>query len=55
MNGLTPHLVYPHFVYSLDSIHYLNNLVYQITLSMASWTDCYGLMITCSIMHMASE
>ena len=36
-------------------IHHLPHLVYQITFSMASWIVCYGFMITCSIMAVASE
>ena len=47
MNRLTP--------LGLTSLIHLPHLVYQITFSMASWIVCYGFMITCSIMAVASE
>ena len=54
MNRLTPL-----GLTSLCLLHYTSLasliLVYQITLSMASWIVCYEFMITCSIMAVASE
>ena len=53
MNRLTPLGLTSLGLTSL--IHHLPHLVYQITFSMASWIVCYGFMIPCSIMAVASE